>query len=358
MELILAPEILKTYGYTKENVIVKQIGSGLINRTYLLSPLSEDKQYILQHINTTVFESPEAIANNLKAIADYLSKNYPSYNFIKPILTLNGEEMALVNGEYWRMLPFVKDTISLDVLSNPKQAYEAAKQFGKLTRLLNYFDASTLKQTIVGFHDLNLRYEQFVLALNQTTKQLKGLAKIEIDFAKDHKYVLDYYNSFKQGKDFPDRVMHHDTKISNVLLDESTYEGICVIDLDTIMPGKFISDLGDMMRTYLCPFSENETDLGKIKIRLDYFEATIKGYLSEMKTILTNTEKELILFSGKYIIYMQALRFLTDFLNGNIYYPANYFTQNLDRAKNQFKLLHELSLNEKELQDIIKENLA
>ncbi|RDC57526.1 aminoglycoside phosphotransferase family protein [Pedobacter chinensis] len=358
MELNLDSEVLKAYGYTKENVNIVQIGSGLINRTYLLSPLLQDKKFILQNINTAVFQDPQAIAKNLKAVSDYLAKNYPDYLFIKPITTVDGEEMAYVNHEYWRMLPFVSKTVSLDVLSEPKQAYEAAKEFGKLSRLLNNFNANTLEPTIPGFHDLGLRFEQFTLALNQTTKQLKGLAKLEIDHALDHRYILDYYNSYTHRTDFPDRVMHHDTKISNVLLNAETFEGVCVIDLDTIMPGKFISDLGDMMRTYLCAFSENETDLTKIKIRLPYFEAMIKGYLSEMKGILTATEKELILFSGKYIIYMQALRFLTDFLNDNIYYPINYPTKNLDRARNQFKLLSELSLNEKELQDIIEENLV
>ncbi|WP_316805241.1 aminoglycoside phosphotransferase family protein [Pedobacter nototheniae] len=358
MELNLDSEVLKAYGYTKENVNIKQIGSGLINRTYLLSPLSGDQKYILQNINTDVFKNPNAIANNLKAIADYLAKTYPDYLFIKPVSTVDGDEMVHVHHEYWRMLPFVADSVSLDVLTDPKQAYEAAKQFGKLSRLLNNFNANTLEPTIPGFHDLALRYEQFTLALNLTNKQFKGLAKTEIDSALDHKYVLDYYNSFTHRSDFPDRVMHHDTKISNVLLKAETFEGICVIDLDTIMPGKFISDLGDMMRTYLCAFSENETDLSKIKIRLPYFEATVKGYLSEMKSILTETEKELILFSGRYIIYMQALRFLTDFLNGSIYYPINYPEQNLDRAKNQFKLLSELSVHEKELQDIIEESLV
>lgn len=152
--------------------------------------------------------------------------------------------------------------------------------------------------------------------------------------------------------------MHHDTKISNVLLNEEDNTGICVIDLDTLMPGKFISDLGDMMRTYLCAYAENETDLNKIKIRLPYFKATVEGYLSEMANILTPTEKELILFSGKYIIYMQALRFLTDYLNGSIYYPIAYPTQNLDRTKNQLKLLNELFENEKILQDIIEECLS
>ncbi|TCD10172.1 aminoglycoside phosphotransferase family protein [Pedobacter frigidisoli] len=358
MELNLDSEVLKAYGYTKENIKITQIGTGLINRTYLLSPLSEKIQYILQNINTSVFKDPQAIADNLQAIAKYLAKKYPDYLFIKPISTVSGNEMAYIKYEHWRMLPFVPNTVSLDVLTNEKQAYEAAKQFGKLSRLLNDFDASALKPTIPGFHDLALRYEQFTLALTKTSKALKGKAKPEIDDAIRHKYILDYYKSFAHRPDFPNRVMHHDTKISNVLLDAKTFQGVCVIDLDTIMPGKFISDLGDMMRTYLCAFSENESDLSKVKIRLHYFEAMVKGYLSEMKSILTELEKELILFSGRYIIYMQALRFLTDFLNGNIYYPTSYAEQNLDRAKNQFKLLHEISVNEKELQDIIEENLV
>ena len=358
MGLNLADEVLEAYGYAKENITITQIGTGLINRTYLLSPFAEEQKYILQNINTEVFTSPQTIASNLRAIADYLSFAYPDYLFIKPVATTKGEEMAYIQHEYWRMLPFVPNTISLDVLADPKQAYEAARQFGKLSRLLDNFDASSLQPTIPGFHDLSLRYEQFNEALNQANDGLKHEAAAQIENAINHRYILDYYLSYTHRNDFPNRVMHHDTKISNVLLDDESYEGICVIDLDTIMPGKFISDLGDMMRTYLCAYSENETDLTKIKIRLPYFEAMIKGYLAEMKSILTETEKELILFSGKYIIYMQALRFLTDFLNGNKYYPTDYPAQNLDRAKNQFKLLYEIAVNEKELQDIIEDNLV
>ncbi|MFC4209603.1 phosphotransferase enzyme family protein [Pedobacter lithocola] len=357
MELNLDSEVLKAYGFNKENIKITQIGTGLINRTYLLSPSSTTKQYILQHINTLVFANPLAMANNLKAIANYLLKKFPEYLFIKPISTIGGEEMAYVNEEYWRLLPFVEDTVSLDVLVDENQAYEAAKQFGKLSRLLNDFDASTLEPTIPGFHDLGLRFKQFTVVVSEASKELKDEAKAEIDDALRYKYLLDFFKSYSHRADFPDRVMHHDTKISNVLLNAETFEGVCVIDLDTIMPGKFISDLGDMLRTYLCAFSENEIDLSKVKIRINYFEATVKGYLSEMKNILTDTEKELILFSGRYMIYMQALRFLTDFLSGNAYYPTNYPTQNLDRAKNQFKLLQEISANEKELQDIIDGNL-
>ncbi|OWK70067.1 phosphotransferase enzyme family protein [Pedobacter sp. AJM] len=357
MELNLASEVLSAYGFTKEDTTITQIGTGLINRTYLLTPLAGQDKFILQNINSSVFKSPWIIANNLKAISAYLSLHDPDYLFIKPLPTTGGMQMAHINEEFWRLLPFVPNTISLDVLSTPKQAFEAAKQFGKLSRLLDDFDTKSLQATIPGFHDLALRYAQFAKALAKAPEFVKVQAEKQIEDALNHKHILDYYISYSHRNDFPDRVMHHDTKISNVLLDEKTFDGVCVIDLDTIMPGKFISDIGDMMRTYLCAFSENETDLSLIKIRIPYFEAMIKGYLSEMKSILTATEKELILFSGRYIIYMQALRFLTDFLNGNMYYPVNHVAQNLDRAKNQFKLLQEIAINEKELQDIIAENL-
>lgn len=357
MELSINEEILLAYGFTIQTVKLQQIGSGHINRTYLLSSLRDNKKYILQNINTQVFKDPFAIANNIKAVADYLKTHHPDYLFPTPISTITGKLMLHFEGDYWRLLPFVDDTTAFDTLSDPKQAYEAAKQFGKLSRLLNKFDTSLLKPTINGFHDLAWRYEQFTFALSKADENLKADAKLQIETALHHHYIVDYYKSFEHSKSFPNRVMHHDTKISNVLLNTVNFDGVCVIDLDTLMPGKFISDLGDMMRTYLCAFSENETDLNKINIRLEYFEATIKGYLSEMASILTDTEKELILFSGKYIIYMQALRFLTDYLNGSVYYPIAYPEQNLDRAKNQFKLLNELFENEKILQDIIEECL-
>lgn len=354
MELIVDEEILNAYGFKSQDLTLYQIGSGHINRTYLLS-IKDGEQYILQNINAQVFKDPFAIAKNIKLVADYLKTHHPNYLFPSPKSTTKGDLMFVHGEDYWRLLPFVDHTTAFDTLSDPKQAYQAAKQFGKLSRLLNNFNTATLAHTIPGFHDLRWRYEQFTLALSNADDQLKANAKTQIETALNHHYLVDYYISFEHSKDFPDRVMHHDTKISNVLLNTANFDGVCVIDLDTLMPGKFISDLGDMMRTYLCAFSENETDLSKINIRLDYFEATIKGYLSEMSHILTPTEKDLILFSGKYIIYMQALRFLTDYLNGSVYYPIKYLTQNLDRAKNQFKLLSELSENEKVLQGIIEE---
>lgn len=357
MELTIDESILKAYGFTKENIKIQQIGSGLINRTYLLSNLFNSEKFVLQQINTKVFTNPLAIANNIQAVAHFLKTNFPDYLFPVPVATVSQQGMFVHHGEYWRLSPFVDGTVALDTLSSPKQAYEAAKQFGKLSRLLNNFNSSKLKSTIVGFHDLELRFQQFKQALNQASTTTKVKAVLEIETALAFKHILSQYLQFSSKADFPYRVMHHDTKISNALLDKDTFEGICVIDLDTLMPGKFISDLGDMMRTYLCEFSENEKDLSKVTIRLDYFSAMIEGYLSEMVSVLTPTEKELILFSGKYIIYMQALRFLTDFLNENIYYPINYEEQNLDRARNQFKLLNELIKNESVLQQFVDTNL-
>ncbi len=357
MELNLDEEIVNAYGFNLNTISLQQIGSGHINRTYLLSTATGG-HFILQNINTNIFKDPNAIATNIKMVADELHRIDPQYLFPSPITTINGDLMFNHNGEYWRLLPFVPDTTAFDTLSDPKQAYEAAKQFGKLSRLLNHFDTSVLKPTISGFHDLSWRYEQFIESLNQASDASKSKAKHEIEVALRHHFIVAYNQSFESRKDFPNRVMHHDTKISNVLLNETDYNGVCVIDLDTLMPGKFLSDLGDMMRTYLCAFSENEKDLEKIKIRIPYFKATIEGYLSEMASILTETEKELILFAGKYIIYMQALRFLTDYLNRNIYYPVGYAEQNLDRAKNQFKLLSEFFENERMLQDIIDESLS
>lgn len=357
MELTIDENVLKAYSLTSKNIKLQQIGSGHINRTYLLTNLLDSKRYVLQNINAHVFANPMAIADNIQHVANYLKEHFPNYLFPAPIATVNGELMVQHNEEYWRLSPFVKDTLALDTLTSPKQAYEAAKQFGKLSRLLDGFDSNKLTPSIIGFHDLALRYQQFTDALKESDEEFRVKAAKEINIAINYENILYQYQLFAKRDDFPDRVMHHDTKISNVLLAKDTFEGVCVIDLDTLMPGKFISDLGDMMRTYLCEFSENEKDLSKITIRVEYFSAMMEGYLSEMGDILTSTEKELILFSGKYIIYMQALRFLTDYLNGSIYYPIHYPEQNLDRAKNQFKLLQELIKNETQLQDIIETNL-
>jgi Ser/Thr protein kinase RdoA (MazF antagonist) len=200
------------------------------------------------------------------------------------------------------------------------------------------FDSNRLKITLPDFHNLTLRYQQFEQSLAQGNKDRIRESLEEIRFLQDHHRIVSVYESIVSDKNFKKRVTHHDTKISNVLFDDNN-RGLCVIDLDTTMSGYFISDVGDMMRTYLCPLSEEEKDFTKLQVREDYFTAIAKGYLQEMNEELTDTELDHFVYSGEFMIYMQAVRFLTDYFNGDVYYGSKYEGHNFVRAKNQIVLL-------------------
>ncbi len=330
-------DILSHYGFDEKDGIGLPFGRGLINRTWLLE--AKGQQYILQKINDRIFRSPASIALNIRMVAEHLEKYHPGYLFVTPIKTLTGEDLLEKAGAYYRLFPFVKDSHTIDVVETPGQAYEAAKQFGWFTRNLSGLDITQLKITLPDFHDLSLRYRQFEAALRQGNKERIQRSKELIDFIFQHRVIADEFEHYK--KVFTIRCTHHDTKISNVLFD-SNDRGICVIDLDTLMPGYFISDLGDMMRTYLSPVSEEEEDFSKIAIRKEFYDAVINGYMSEMKDELSTIEKEHFRYAGKFMIYMQAIRFLTDHINDDFYYGASYEGHNFVRAGNQVDLLKKL----------------
>lgn len=329
--------ILQAY-LLNTNSTITPITNGLINNTYkITTPTNE--HFVLQKINEYVFTNPYIIESNIKHIASYLEKKHPQYFFTKPLKLPSGNQMMLVAGEgYFRIFPFVADSHSKKVVQTPQQAYEAAAQFGKFTSLLNNFDVSLLQNSIPDFHHLTLRYQQFEEALQKGNPNRIAEVKEEIIFLQSHKNIAKQYNAIVNNSSFKFRVTHHDTKISNVLFD-SDDKALCVIDLDTIMPGYFISDLGDMFRTYLSPANEEETDFTKIKVRKEYYDAIVNGYLSFMKDSLTDQEMQHIHYAGEFMIYMQALRFLTDYLNNDIYYGAKYEAHNYNRAKNQIVLL-------------------
>jgi Ser/Thr protein kinase RdoA (MazF antagonist) len=216
------------------------------------------------------------------------------------------------------------------------------------TKLLGGLDVSRLKITLPEFHNLSLRYQQFEKALlNGNPERIYESAE-SIRIIRENRNIVTVYESIMRNPEFRLRAIHHDTKISNVLFNEND-RGICVIDLDTLMPGSFISDLGDMLRTYVSPVSEEEADFSKIKFREEYFDAIIDGYLGELRDELTDTEKEHVVYAGKFMIYMQAIRFLTDHLNNDSYYGARYEGHNFLRANNQLTLLHKLIEKEKVL---------
>jgi Ser/Thr protein kinase RdoA (MazF antagonist) len=261
--------------------------------------------------------------------------------FVAPVQTITGNDMVHVDGNYFRMFPFIKGSHTIDVAIDPASAYEAAKQFAAFTKKTSGLDATALKITLPDFHNLTLRYGQFENALNNGNRQRIETATAVIEKLKSYKDIVDAFEIIKRDPGFKIRVTHHDTKISNVLFDEQG-KGLCVIDPDTIMPGYFISDVGDMLRTYLSPANEEETDMDKIEVRQEFLEAVIKGYLSEMKDELTEKEKAVFIYAGKFMIYMQALRFLTDYLDDDSYYGKKYEEHNLVRAKNQLVLLEKL----------------
>lgn len=332
--------VLAAYGFQPGQVNLERIGSGLINHTWKV--FREDQVFILQKINEDVFSSPDDIAANLDLVAAYLEHHHPDYTFIAPIRS--GQEGSLVYREgegYYRLFPFVSGSHSKDTVETASQAYEAARQFGKFTRLLSGFDATQLRITIPFFHDLEYRYNEFVAALNAgNAGRIKESREIS-HLLLGKSGIVETFKKIKADPSFRLRVTHHDTKISNVLFDASG-KGICVIDLDTLMPGYFISDLGDMMRTYLSPVSEEEKETDQVFIRDDFYQAIVEGYMEEMKDELTGQEKDHFYYSGLFMTYMQALRFLTDYLKNDQYYHPAYPGHNLVRAGNQAVLLQRM----------------
>lgn len=331
--------VLKEYGFDQSDYHVKPYGSGLINHTWVVE--KNDEKYILQKVNINVFKKPEDIASNLELIENHLAENHPGYYFTAPHKTISGEGLVNHSNGYYRAFPFVKNSFSFDVVERGELAYEAAKQFGRFTKMLSGMPLDDLKITLPSFHDLSLRYAQYLDALENGNKDRISQSKSYIDKLNAFSGIVQEYENIKTNPEFKLRVTHHDTKISNVLFD-SKGKGVCVIDLDTVMPGYFISDVGDMMRTFLSPVSEEEKDFEKIEVRGEFYNAIVSGYKSEMDDVLTETEKQYFFYAGTFMIYMQALRFLTDHLNNDVYYGAKYEGHNFVRVGNQITLLEKL----------------
>jgi Ser/Thr protein kinase RdoA (MazF antagonist) len=346
-------KILTHFGLNPAHYTVQPFGSGLINHTWTISTDDNRPHYILQQINTAVFRHPEAIAENISNLANYLQQHAPGYLFAGALPAINGAYLYIdEKNQYFRLFPFIAGSHSVDGVHTPEQAFEAARQFARFTNLLRDFDTSLLNITIPQFHDLTLRYRQFSQALEKGNPQRIEAAAAMISYLQQQQYLVETYEHIKKDPGFRLRVIHHDTKISNVLFDREE-KGLCVIDLDTVMAGYFISDVGDMMRTYLSPANEEEKDFQKIRVRDDFFTAIARGYMQELNNELTATEKQHFVYAGQFMIYMQALRFLTDHLNDDVYYGARYEGHNFIRAQNQVVLLQQYNAKERLFNQII-----
>lgn len=338
--MVNTDNILREFGLDPETCHAEPFGSGLIHATYRVVHKSKPS-FILQRVNHNVFRHPEDIAHNINVLGKYLAHHAPDYTFTTPMQTVDGNDYCIYDGGYYRLFPFVANSHTVDVCTNPAQAWEAAAQFGKFTAVLRSFDTSILRYTIPGFHDLSWRYKQFEQALQEGDKARLAGSETIAGTLRSHKNIVDRFEQYKTSGAFIVRVTHHDTKISNVLLDPQE-KGICVIDLDTVMPGYFISDVGDMIRTYVSPANEEERDLEKVVVRREFLDAIISGYSEHMHDLLLPDEKNAFSYAGEFMIYMQALRFYTDHLWNDRYYGARYEGQNLVRAQNQLQLLQAL----------------
>lgn len=318
-----------------ENADAIPLKQGLINQTFMVKTRQGD--FILQNINTQVFKNPKAIDQNIKSIGQFLQTNAQDYLFTHLVPTKMGETLIEIEGKHYRAFNKIEG-MAYDVLEHADQAQSAAHQFGHFTANLNGFEVGQLEETIPKFHDLGLRNHQFKQAQIHGDSSRIQKVKAELQYLNAQESYVKKWLDFVENKESHLRVTHHDTKISNVLF-KNEKEAICVIDLDTTMPGYFISDVGDMCRTYLCPVNEECLELDQIKVIPARWTAIQNGYLGALGDQLSNYEKDHFSFSGQLMIYMQAIRFLTDFLELDHYYHTTRPMHNLDRTRNQIQLL-------------------
>ncbi|MFN5169553.1 MAG: phosphotransferase enzyme family protein [Cyclobacteriaceae bacterium] len=336
--------VLARFGMASDRCTVSRITTGHINFTYRVDDRGSGKGFVIQRVNNRVFRQPETISRNVRLAADYLNQFHPEYLFLQPIRGLDQQDLQVdPEGWPWRLFPFLPGTYTLDVVSSPAQARIAAAAFGRFNRLLSGMPLAGVEETIPRFHDLTWRWQQFEDACRDAAPGRMTRAARAVEQARSFAPLVDHYRGVTTSGVLVKRIFHNDTKINNLLWQGSTHEPACVIDLDTLMPGYFIYDLGDLVRTLVSPVSEEEKDLEKVMLRKEYYDAVVEGYLSEMRGVLTPGEQQQIAFAGKMMTYIMALRFLSDFLLGDVYYQTHYDDQNLVRASNQLRLLELLS---------------
>jgi hypothetical protein len=322
---------------------IQSLGNGLIHRTYKVNYPGNDDPVVLQCLNQTMFPQPENIINNYRIISQYLKYQSNSIQVPEMVLTNTGKLFWIDEDEnFWRATVFIKNSYTPSSLSNEKEAEVVASSFGKFTMALAGLSTDQLDVIIPDFHNLSFRYHQFETSIqNAKIKRLLKSTHVIAEL-RQRKFLVDFYEQIKASEHYKTRIMHHDCKISNILFDKTTQQVLCPVDLDTTMAGYYFSDLGDMIRSMACTVDENSSRWEDIDVQKDYYRAILTGYLQTMGDAFSTEEQNHIHHAGMLLTYMQALRFVTDFLNNDIYYKTTYPEQNLNRALNQLILLEKL----------------
>lgn len=326
-----------------------ELASGHINDTYLIKT-KEKPYYVLQRINHGVFndvpgliENKMAISQHIKDKLQHLSPKKQKRRILKFFRTLTGDSYYRGDeGNYWNLMQFIDKSVTHETVPNEDIAYEGGRLLGQFLTLTEDFDASTLTEVIPNFHDMSFRYWEFDEALRLASSERKEKAKSSIELVNNAKEEMHILQNLKEAGEIKTRVTHNDTKISNVLFNKKD-KGLCLIDLDTVMPGIVHYDFGDAIRTTCNTAAEDETNLDLVEFNEDYYNAYLKGFLKKMEKSLTPIELKYLPLGAKTMIFIIGLRFLTDYLNNDVYFKTKYPDHNLDRAKNQFKLWQSLA---------------
>ncbi len=357
-------EVVEFFHLRGAFVSAAPFGSGHINDTYRITMLDHgvEVRYIIQWINHHVFKNPAAVMANIERVTAHLHRKLAaagvgdtSRRALTLVPTRQGANHAVdAAGNTWRCFKAIEGVLSVNQIEHPRQAYEAARAFGEFQQLLADLPAPRLLDTIPDFHHTRSRFEALRAAIAADAAQCVARARPEIEFALAREPMVDVLLQAQARGEIPERVTHNDTKLNNILLDEATGAGLCVIDLDTVMPGLTLYDFGDLCRTATCPTAEDETDLAKVEMLPEMFAALVQGYLASAGAFLCRAEREHLVFSARLITFEIGLRFLADFLQGDIYFKTHRPGHNLDRARVQFKMVASFEQHEPQMHAIVK----
>ena len=357
-------DVVKQFCFEGELKSVNEFGSGHINKTYiaLYDCNGNEKRYVVQEINTAVFKDPEGLMENVFAVTEYLKEiiaengGNPERETLSFIRTRDGKMYyETEEGRCFRAYVFVENSVSYDSADTPELFGKSGAAFGKFQNMLAEFPAETLNETIPNFHNTAWRFEnEFLQSIFAASNELLSECEDDIEFVTARRDDMSVLSDLLEEGKLPLRVTHNDTKLNNVMFDEDTNECVCVIDLDTVMPGLALYDFGDSIRFGASTAAEDEQNLDNVSLDLDYFKAYVRGYLSEAGETLTQEEKHYLAFSAKLMTLECGMRFLTDYLNGNIYFKTKYDKHNLIRARNQFKLVEDIEGKLDEMNRIVR----
>lgn len=340
-----------------EITYIEPYGSGHINSTWLAIHKSSDgkeAKNLMQKISTVAFKNPEQLMENIVGVTEFLRDKVEEDGTLTVIPTLDGKNYYLDElGNYWRVYKFIENATAYQQIENDNDFYTCGLAFGEFQQMLAEYPAEKLYETIVNFHNTPSRFADFKKALAEDKMGRAKDVQPEIDFVLARESKADAITSKLESGEIPYRVTHNDTKLNNILIDDATGKAKCVIDLDTVMPGAAAYDFGDSIRFGASTGAEDETDLSKISVDTHLFEVFAKGYLSTANKFLTPAEKD-SLVTGAYLMTLECgVRFLTDHLNGDVYFKIHRENHNLDRCRTQFKLVADMEEKEAELRAIV-----